>query len=501
MSYYFLFIYVLAGLWTTDLSAQITGIQPSEYYSSLRVGDTVVVFDDDTTDYHLIIIATSNSCQMAGMSFDPIRQHLAARGRVRAQLYVVTEDTELPKQLQEAYKWQFKSEIDPLGAYKNLYKAHNPPVGLITDKNGVVLAVGPIGKASYDWVSEMSRIPKATATTLDLERNLKEIDRTRLQGSESLIAAGFQRFVTLLSDTVISVCALPLARLDLFHTNGTHLAGTDVKGEGDYTPMMPMQVSSPVGSKGPLLIELVENGSGVVLLEYDLELRTRKVSYPRFEIDSGSHIGFFFATDASHTVLAVPSLPSDSLGHQRTSTGTTISSLSTGTQIMKFDRDQFYNEANLTNYYWGAQVVSDDEVAVCYNLGDTLRIRNRTTGKLKQLKIDFDTTVWHTEWKQKFRDLRFSTPIEDIMAFSRSVSTHGMLFRDVSTGDYYVDFMNKVDSDGFVTYLAGPIGSPRCRTRRVGKNVMCHAVHNGVLYTTLSNKGALQLIRYEVMTK
>ncbi|MCX6141383.1 MAG: hypothetical protein NTX15_11260 [Candidatus Kapabacteria bacterium] len=483
---------------TSDLRSQITGVQQSEYFSSLRVGDTVAVYDDDTADFHLIIIATTNSCQMAGQSFDPIRQNLAAKGLVRAQLYVATEDPDFPKRLQETYQWQFRSEIDPLGAYQKLYRVHHPPVGVITDRHGVVLAVGPIGKSVYDWGAEISRIPIATRVVLDLERNLKEIDRTRLQESESIIAAGFQRFVVMLSDTVVSVCALPLSRLDLFHTNGKHLAGTAIKKEGSYTPFMPLQAMSPMGSKGPLLVELEENGRGIVILEYDMDLKERRITRPRLQFDSGAFLRFNFSTDKTHTLLASVISPADSVGFKQPLTGTTLWSLSSGDQIMTFDREVCYSEANLSNYFWGSQVISDDEVAVCYSLGDSLSIRDRKTGSIRRVKIDYDTTIWRTKWRQKFRDLLYSTPIEDIMAFSVNVSTHGTLTRDASNGAYYAEFMNQVKPDEYEVYITGPIGSPRCRTRRVGKNVMCHAVNKNILYTTLSSKGALYLIRYSL---
>lgn len=466
---------------------------------SIRVGDTVDVLEDDSVMFHIAAFTTPNACRGGLLELREMHSKLSEIGPIDMTLYVTTRDRAMVREMQTAYRWPFATEIDPLMAYRKAFGVVDSPWAIITDRNGVVMATGPLGKVDYDWVDTISSLRTRTHSASSDVRRLRERARVSIAGSGPLVAGGLQRHLTMIDDTLAAVVMTPLARLALVSTSGSLQRMLSLSPDSSYAPFIPIMAASTPCNAGPVIIDSDPYSTEMVMVDFDRTGITRTVTPCRPKIPAGAMITHFTAIDTQRRVMVATLLYTDSVARGSDRTSAVAWDLHTGEIIASIDRDSVFEQADLSNYFWQSPWIDDSTIAVITNLSTTIRyVDRRTPTQVRTLNFLPDTNIWHQEWRSHYRKLTSTSTLQERMALAPYTSQLERLLRDEVTGSFYVTFYNTRRSGEIDTYIVGPVGSPTSATRYIGRDHLCHRIAHNVLTTTQIHNGLLDIVTYDL---
>lgn len=467
----------------------------ASYYATTRVGDTIAIPEDDTTDFFLFVFASSSSCFTCKESIRPIQSLVSRVGKTTVTMFIHSNDKALPSRLQEEHKWDFDIVLDPLGAYQRLFGVTNIPLGIVADRAGVVQAIGPIGTSTYDWNAVIKKVHRPS----QMKRPAHPIKEIELDSSETFVAGGLQRQIVFLNDSLFAVHSIGLRRTAVYSTSGKRRAFRTRLDDSEYTPLIPMLARAPINAAGCLIVDEDVRSGERVFVRLDTMLRTVKVEHPTFVMRDGAAPMFFFSTDRSLQQFAAAVTFSDSASRGSNNVSSSVWDIASGSMVQEFPIAEHFLRADLSNFYWTSVIVSDSEIASVSNLDDVLHIaRPPLRSKIVDIPIAFDPSSWRTKWRSTYTELTWNTPLETRKKFGEFASCLDQLQRDDVRGDYYVSYYNNIPMGGIASYLVGPIGSSSCHTMDLGRDVLSHRVSNGILYCSVIRDGKLRLLLYRL---
>jgi|GEM_PF-3513161 len=471
------------------------GLQdPMNYYASTRVGDTVDVPYCDTVEILFFAFTQPTACHTCMLSLEPIRRNLAAYGRVKMTLYVSTGDQKVVDEMRKDRGWSFDIEIDPIRAYQKSFGVKKPPVGIATNRSGVVLAVGPIGSSTYDWGNIQLNTGFTLASQQPTTPTLTSLRRTELLGSEDLVSAGLQRQIVFLNDSVLAVNATPLRRTAVYGLDGTRQHLINITPDTGYIPFAPMLSGTPNRSQRIVYFDIDPTTNKPVVFLTDLDGSLRKFYSPNVEHRIEAQFGFFTATDSANQILVTSVVYLDSITRGNDKSGAIAWSPIDGSVSARIERDSLFATADLSNYYWVAPWIDAHEIACIANLSTKVAVISRTREQAaRTLPFEPDTNVWKTAWRVHYSNLKSSSTLEERKALGSHTSKLDRLLKDTETGHYYVSFYNTLDNGSIDMYITGPLGLSTNSTQYVGRDHLCHKVQNELLYTSSSDNGRLFL--------
>ena len=465
------------------------------FYTDVQVGDRIDINYTDTADIHFYIFTQPTACFTCIQSITPIQRMLSAYGRVLVVMYVSTDDQHFIERMRVDNGWTFSVVPDPLRAYQKAYKVKNAPVGIVTDRNGRVLAAGPIGSSRYDWTKLYIDLPTSTAAASSDIPQVRTVSTTILQGSNAIVSSGFQRQLVFVSDSLFVIHATPLRRILTYTYTGTLVRSAEILADSGYVPFAPMLAGTPNRSDAIVLIDVDPVKNKPVLLMYNQFLSGRKILRPEIQHSPHAQYGFFAATDQQNTTITTSVVYANASMREKDKTGSIAWTIHDGVVTSYFQRDLLHDSADLSNYYWIAPWIDQDEIAIIENMSRTVSIANRREPhKVRAVTFSPDTMVWKTGWMSSYRNLQETSTIEQRRALSYCVSNLDRLLKDPVSKEYYVSFYNRLDNGSIDMYITGPLGNDRTRTRYVGRNYLCHGIDNGLLYTTITNNGQILLV-------
>ncbi|MCU0331308.1 MAG: hypothetical protein MUC47_10100, partial [Candidatus Kapabacteria bacterium] len=106
--------------------------------------------------------------------------------------FVMTSDVGSLNTMAEVNKWQFRVLADPGEMYFGRYAVKKAPFGILANREGKILALGPIGSTSYDWGKVSISVEDIVSKRQHL-RNVTWQKKVKLDSSEALTAVGLQR--------------------------------------------------------------------------------------------------------------------------------------------------------------------------------------------------------------------------------------------------------------------------------------------------------------------
>lgn len=421
--------------------------QAMEYYSAVRVGDVVGLYQPETAQ--ILVFADELTCWTCIESIP--------------SLVKVTKGTRLPftvfrKGKESLEGSSFPPEVkvieDRLGAYHSYYGVRNSGVLLVVGRTGRVEFIGTPGKASFSVQEFAQAVSKVTSTALSTSTNgAHQSSITLMKSIPTTVRVSFAPAIDYLDSAKQIAILSQHNRLSVIDTNGKTIREKNLTGRiaGKVTVSTPVLAGEIIVDGRPMIAiaDAHPISLDAYVLAYDVTSDSLHfVSEYAGSIADNQYVSWINSFNDTRMMKGL-SVMYD-LRDQDVDTLRPLLLCDYGERTYgRFGNlDSFYIRSYLNAYDRVSFGVTDDREILAVSMLGLNLFRYDSLGVYKGVtKVRYDTTCWDYRWMQDAESFTSKTSIENIMALQKKVTmiTDSRLLIDRETSEIVIPLLKASD--------------------------------------------------------
>lgn len=440
--------------------SQSTATDDISYYTSHRVGDTVITYGDDTRyTARFYAFVDEISCYTCMQTLANIAKQLAKAEEIQIVLFMKTRNTAVIERFTKDFEWKLPVVHDIATAYHQLYGVQNGPLCMLTDAKGVIYFMDIPGKATFD-------VDALNKALVDIDTASNTTNRDTTNQLEVV-----ERFPLLLKD------GTPLREWRAYL--GTYIAGRDnfflwdvfthetvlidrrgvvlfkrilgklPKEDHGARSLVPIFLGGQIDGESIPFINLNwDFTSTLYRLHFDSNTLERMWDIP---VDTTMHYASNRGLQLSDTsfLFAYDYRDGESMLDNSTLYKTRVVNAQ-GKPTTAFGRYEPYHQTiecirsfALQSYCLGV----DGSIYMAENFSDTIRVYSQTGALLRQIACAYDSAYWDHAWQKRLLPLRTDSPVDELEKvidekFVCIAERDGLLYDDEKR-ELYVVYQNR----------------------------------------------------------